>query len=91
VQNGAAEDEAKISPIDQFDFNVLSRAQRVLDIVLNHFFSAIPGTPFFFTDPKKAEDLRKSNQIDYDFAADFLPNTAQTVPKIFLKIKYCKG
>ena len=60
--------------MEQFDEFIISRAQKVLDIVLAHFFSNIPGTHYFYTDQKKIEEIRMIHPQEYDLAMEFLPN-----------------
>ncbi|EAR82920.2 hypothetical protein TTHERM_01068230 (macronuclear) [Tetrahymena thermophila SB210] len=83
--------ENEINPFEQFDNLVLTKAQKIFDIVVNSFFSNIPDTSYYFTDQKKAEELRRNDPQDYELATEFLPNLNQTIPKIFMKIKYNLG
>ncbi|KAL4501824.1 hypothetical protein ABPG73_019961 [Tetrahymena malaccensis] len=83
--------ENETNPFEQFDNQVLTKAQKIFDIVVNSFFSNIPDTPYYFTDQKKAEELRRNDPQDYELATEFLPNLNQAIPKIFMKIKYNLG
>lgn len=58
---------------------------------MNHFFSNIPDTPYFYTDQKKAEDLRRTNPQEYEAALEIMPNLNMNIPKLFLKIKFNRG
>ncbi|KAL4486828.1 hypothetical protein ABPG72_006660 [Tetrahymena utriculariae] len=92
-QNSSAikKQENEINPFEQFEHLVLTKAQKVFDIVVNSFFSNIPDTTYYFTDQKKAEELRRNDPLDYELATEFLPNLNQVIPKIFMKIKYNLG
>lgn len=59
--------------------------------MLSHFFSHIPGTLYYYSDLKKAEDLRKQSPAEYELASEFMPSLGSAVPKLFLKIKFSRG